>query len=185
MKKCFIIAAVAAIAFAITADVAFAVDPLYKGGTITLAAGETNVNTYVSLLTDVEARGAFDVFREIESITFINNSGTATGTITVASVNVGVDTTILEAGAHAPAVSTVNYPTRAQLETLGSSYITTNAPLTYVANDTTNYLMRDILVTVAPTTTRYVKYGCRMLKINVVQDASTTDTVYKYAIFAK
>lgn len=188
MKKLFTIAALV-----MTAVFTWAQSPVYKTGTIRLAAGITNYAVAVSLCDDGESN-----YRYLDCFKFKNTTGAGTGTVVVSSADIGITTTVYNAGSHIPKYSTVSYPRREQAEYVTAGYVSTNFPVQYVnagysittggvsvtQSTVTNYYMSSAVGLQTMTQTKYERYACRVIVITVTQPSSPTDTVYTYSLFA-
>jgi len=164
MKK--VMGILLAVMFMMTGFCVMAQSPFYAAGDITVAAGVTNVVKDDITLYDTSGPCAF---RELEEFIVKNVSGTGTGTVTLLSVNIGVETQIMNAGSHIPGYSTISYPRRtAEVQSWAGWVVTGN-----------------VAVAKSTVVTNYEKYGVRKLKINIAQPASATANVYRYSIKAK
>ena len=132
---------------------------------ITVAAGVTTNYTEVAL--DDVGRGVY--FRELDEFIFRNASGTATGTVTVSSLDIGVTTQVYNAGSHIPGYSTVSYPRRAQEVQTWAGFVVTG----------------NVAIAKSTVVTRNDPYMAKRLLIKITQPASATANVYKYSIRAK
>lgn len=139
--------------------------PYGVSGDITLAAGVTTNYTEVAL--DDVGRGVH--FRELDEFIFKNSSGTATGTVTVSSLDIGVTTQVYNAGSHIPGYSTVSYPRRAQEVQTWAGFVVTG----------------NVAIAKSTVVTRNEPYMAKRLLIKITQPASATANVYKYSIRAK
>lgn len=140
--------------------------PYYKAGEITVGAGVTNVSTdTINLFDDARSIG----FRHLKEMTFENVSGTGTGTITVASVDMGVTDTVFNAGEHIPAATTIAYPYRTNAVQSIAGWVVTG----------------DVAVAKSTIVSNYAEFNVRQLKIKIEQPASATATIYRYTIKAQ
>lgn len=140
-------------------------NPYGVSGDITVAAGVTT--KYTDVVLDDLGRGVY--FRELDEFIFLNASGTATGTVTVSSVDIGVTTQVYNAGIHIPGYSTVSYPRRTQeIQTIAGFVVT-----------------GDVAVATNTVVTQNEPYMVKRLLIKITQPASATANVYKYSIRAK
>ena len=140
-------------------------NPYGVSGDITVAAGVTT--NYTDVVLDDLGRGVY--FRELDEFIFLNASGTATGTVTVSSVDIGVTTQVYNAGIHIPGYSTVSYPRRAQEVQTWAGFVVTG----------------NVAIAKSTVVTRNDPYMAKRLLIKITQPASATANVYKYSIRAK
>jgi hypothetical protein len=169
--------------------------PAYVSDQITVAAGATSASK-TFLIGD--ASGPIQV-RDLDSFTIVNTSGTGTGTVTLLTVDFGVETSIFNAGAHIPAYSTVSYPRRTATEASQEFWAPTNTPVPYVTagysvttgnvavvqSTVTNYYMQTSAIKLSGVLSKYVPHTARWVKVNIAQPASATDNVYSFTIIAK
>lgn len=164
MKK--VMGILMAVMFMMTGFCVMAQTPFFAADDITVAAGVTNVAVDNIVLADNNGPVAF---RELDEFIVKNVSGTGTGTVTLLSVDIGVETQIMNAGSHVPGYSTISYPRRtAEVQSAAGWVVTGN-----------------VAVAKSTVISDYVKYGVRKLKINIAQPASATPNVYRYSIKAK
>jgi hypothetical protein len=136
---------------------------VYKTNTITVPAGVTNVATSFSICDDGTTN-----YRYLDCVKFIHETGPGTGTITVVSMDIGIETAVYNAGAHVPSYSTVSYPRREQAMNTSAGWVVTN----------------NVIVAKSTVDTAYDKYACRIIKINIAQPSSALANTYRYSLFA-
>jgi hypothetical protein len=195
MKKFTFTSLILAVALMALMVQSVSAQPSYVSDQITVAAGATSASK-TFLIGD--ASGPIQV-RDLDSFTVVNTSGTGTGTVTLLTVDFGVETSIFNAGAHVPAYSTVSYPRRTATEASQEFWATTNRPVAYVTagfsvttgnvavvqSTVTNYYMQASAIKLDGVLSKYVPHTARSLKVNIAQPASATDNVYSFTIIAK
>jgi hypothetical protein len=147
--------------------------PVYKTGTATMPAGETNLYVNVEGLK-VVGDDLLLTYLKLDEVAFKNVSGTATGTVTFYSVDLSNDTQMEKIASVIPGAYSSKYPRRG----IASQVINT-ADWVVTGNVA-------VAVSVSTVTTNYVPYTFRQMKLFINQaKTSATDNVYQYMIKAE
>lgn len=147
--------------------------PVYKTGTATMPAGETNLYVNVEGLK-VVGDDLLLTYLKLDEVAFKNVSGTATGTVTFYSVDLNNDTQMSQIASVIPGAFSSAYPRRG----IASKVINT-ADWVVTGNVA-------VAVSVSTVATNYVPYTFRQMKLFINQAAtSATDNVYQYMIKAE
>ena len=153
--------------------------PVYKTGTATMPAGETNLYINVEGLK-VVGDDLLTTYLKLDEVAFKNVSGTATGTVTFYSVDLSNDTQMEQLATVIPSEYRSSFPRRSvplQAQTVASWVVT---------NDLAEGGGVIVPVSTTVVTTNYVPYTFRQLKLFINQaETSATDNVYQYLIKAE
>lgn len=138
----------------------------FAAGTIIVPAGATN-----AFAADIRVcpENGVPAFRALDEFIVKNVSGTGTGTVYLSYVDIGVETQVMNAGAHEPAYSTISYPRRTASVQSWAGWVVTGG----------------VAIAKATVVSDYVPYNVRRLKVYIAQPASATSNVYWYSIKAK
>lgn len=153
--------------------------PVYKTGTATMPAGETNLYINVEGLK-VVGDDLLLTYLKLDQVAFKNVSGTATGTVTFYSVDLNNDNQMEQIANVIPGAYSSTFPRRSvplQSQTIAGWVVT---------NDLADATAVIVPVSTTVVTTNYVPYTFRQLKLFINQAAtSATDNVYQYLIKAE